>query len=646
MIRQVPQETWLLAPQPFQVSPAEGTGHIEDESAVVEDVVPRQGTKKARKRQSFIKIRLPSWMSSRVWLLGMNRAETGWDLSLRTMNMIPGDAPIFLACMDGDLATVRRLLTSGAASIHDTAIDLGYKTITPLQVSLPFATSYHVIAFSAKCWQLAAGRGDIELSRFLLAAGRRADQVHVSRAAMGCWDSDYFISHSESKEIEALMLKDLILHEDFLIEDLEWDGCYPDAPLCRGPWDELATMLSWHGRWLTPGRLGSVKRHLGHSYSSWPLLARIQIARNIAKADMKPSSWMELCGLPTSVETVKILSKAEASCFFSAIVRRLGSGVDEDVWIDHALSLSEGNEGAAFWAFLENIVEDYNEDPIHSLRRRLGVWLHALLRQGIDLGHFGKEVEAQWACSPREIWIDPHRANARFFSISDVLHGPSYSDWGLKLDCERYFAVHRLCSAPGSWPTDFPLPGTTWSEPTLSDLEMGPWTVEDHFLIASVQEIQLADSDEDDFMDILYRLCIAAKDDHCPSLPSTRCSDFAGPTVMHGRRRSRSQPAFQRAAERADVIYHRVGRMYNRRYGRQLGVGFTGSKRFDALVESFMVTSVFEGIRQAWLDRVQDLWFDHRGLRACGCNSEERAFRFISDDRRWPFLDLPPWDSP
>lgn len=120
----------LLNGQPSTLSTAEQQQQSPHQPAIL-----RSRSQKPKERQKVLRIGFASWLTGKVWLLGINRAESGWDVCLRTLNIVPRDAPIFAACWDGDFEHVRRLLTSGNASIYDTAPrEIFYLETTPLQV--------------------------------------------------------------------------------------------------------------------------------------------------------------------------------------------------------------------------------------------------------------------------------------------------------------------------------------------------------------------------------------------------------------------------------------------------------------------------------------------------------------------------------
>jgi hypothetical protein len=81
---------------------------------------PIQRTSRAKGRdRTVMKLKLSSLFLNPVWEFSVNKANQGWNISLRSYNIRPRDAPIFKAISNGDLSQVRELLQSGGASIWD-----------------------------------------------------------------------------------------------------------------------------------------------------------------------------------------------------------------------------------------------------------------------------------------------------------------------------------------------------------------------------------------------------------------------------------------------------------------------------------------------------------------------------------------------
>jgi hypothetical protein len=81
----------------------------------------------------------PSWWLTKVGMkYGMEASlfstPTGWQFNFNPIRAIPDDSPIFKACQQGNVETVRFLLSEGSASVRDT----NSKGWTPLHVSSLF----------------------------------------------------------------------------------------------------------------------------------------------------------------------------------------------------------------------------------------------------------------------------------------------------------------------------------------------------------------------------------------------------------------------------------------------------------------------------------------------------------------------------
>jgi len=78
------------------------------------------------------RVQTPWWLSfrSKVWDLYVCNATAGWDFYLRVYNIVSSDSPIAAAIRQGDIASVRRLLASKAASPNDQIVGpYGYLTL-------------------------------------------------------------------------------------------------------------------------------------------------------------------------------------------------------------------------------------------------------------------------------------------------------------------------------------------------------------------------------------------------------------------------------------------------------------------------------------------------------------------------------------
>ena len=98
-------------------------GAADDNNDDVEEVVrqtrptcPKHISKVAYKTY---RSKLPLWLSNRVWEINIAQQHNGWDHKLRTYNVVALDSPLFRACLNGDIETVRRLFSFRQASPFD-----------------------------------------------------------------------------------------------------------------------------------------------------------------------------------------------------------------------------------------------------------------------------------------------------------------------------------------------------------------------------------------------------------------------------------------------------------------------------------------------------------------------------------------------
>ncbi|KAK4495963.1 hypothetical protein PRZ48_013231 [Zasmidium cellare] len=79
-------------------------------------------SKKARNRR--FTIRLPQWLSSRVWRVCLTQAQSGWDLNLRTSTPRDPLSEVFFRCVKGDVKAVQKMTAEGEASLFDYSADV------------------------------------------------------------------------------------------------------------------------------------------------------------------------------------------------------------------------------------------------------------------------------------------------------------------------------------------------------------------------------------------------------------------------------------------------------------------------------------------------------------------------------------------
>lgn len=70
-------------------------------------------------------VRLPNWFCQQQYDLQLQRASSGWTYTLGFCRIVPTGSPFFIACREGRIDEVKKLLSSGQASIYDRDEDDG-----------------------------------------------------------------------------------------------------------------------------------------------------------------------------------------------------------------------------------------------------------------------------------------------------------------------------------------------------------------------------------------------------------------------------------------------------------------------------------------------------------------------------------------
>jgi hypothetical protein len=72
-----------------------------------------------RRARSQPILKTPTWLSRTIWEIAVDRAISGWTISLRSYSLIPSESPLFHACWSGDTAFLQRLFDMKEASPFD-----------------------------------------------------------------------------------------------------------------------------------------------------------------------------------------------------------------------------------------------------------------------------------------------------------------------------------------------------------------------------------------------------------------------------------------------------------------------------------------------------------------------------------------------
>lgn len=78
------------------------------------------GSDKLEEREDIIAMyRGPAWLINRAWQIQASKAMCGWNISLRTSNVIRRSSPVFDLASNGDIEGLQVLFSNGKASPFD-----------------------------------------------------------------------------------------------------------------------------------------------------------------------------------------------------------------------------------------------------------------------------------------------------------------------------------------------------------------------------------------------------------------------------------------------------------------------------------------------------------------------------------------------
>jgi hypothetical protein len=79
----------------------------------------------------------PEWISNTIWQFEMRRSIAGFNVLLRTYGIVRADAPVLIACMNGDVVEMQRLFDNRLASPYDRCPGYGLWEVSFNHTKLP-----------------------------------------------------------------------------------------------------------------------------------------------------------------------------------------------------------------------------------------------------------------------------------------------------------------------------------------------------------------------------------------------------------------------------------------------------------------------------------------------------------------------------
>jgi hypothetical protein len=93
------------------------SNQLEESTQIVSNPAGRRRSCNSRNAAFRVRLRVPTWFSTRVWEIAKVDAQQGWDLHFRAYNQRPDNAPILVCCDDGNFHETRRLIEAREAAL-------------------------------------------------------------------------------------------------------------------------------------------------------------------------------------------------------------------------------------------------------------------------------------------------------------------------------------------------------------------------------------------------------------------------------------------------------------------------------------------------------------------------------------------------
>lgn len=508
----------------------------------------RSNSPRTRIRARF---NLPPWLCRRVWDFTMDRVQCGWTLNLRTYNNVSYYAPVFEACGEGDLGTVRALIAAGEATLLDRETMTGWTLLEVISAKQTLYSASNKI-------QMAAIKGHLHLCRFLLEQTTWPDHARVLNNALGV-----FTLKRESRRSARDMYQLFLDNPGF---DIDFDAMYSSLWLIYCAEPEIFEVI--------------VRSQIGTQSAQ----ARLELACHMNS--LTSAAFLKCMGLEPTNPELALLRSAQGYSVLHLISRKIwnhsghvygfGSRADSESlqgWLDLGVQVLQngadlcslvGDRYPYFerpdFIFAEDppaMEEDWKVTPllscicrvwqmhgyvsVHPLAMSEGLqtWIKMVSRAGIDLSEYGARESKVWELLsvPENRNVLHDREQVEAYSVEGFTYGPSPTDWSLQVRYHRIGTIYKLELGPGAYPKPPLLPSLVAWTPTIKEADEGRWMPSSTYRTVSRRQ---------DLRSIFYEIIEPFNDIVDGTQDDTGAimlMQYRATRSVHPARRSHSQPA-------------------------------------------------------------------------------------------------------
>ncbi|KAK3114467.1 hypothetical protein LTR53_007199 [Teratosphaeriaceae sp. CCFEE 6253] len=413
-----------------------------------------------RAKSSRLVLRFHPWFFQRVFTLTATQATQGWDVLLRTYNVVPDGAAIFTACASGDLVTVQTLIAEGRAS----PLDRDQRGLGTLEVG------YNIFAQDTKLLLILLQYASVAalvspaLVRFLLMSTKFPDADLVISSCL--WRIHSLITQHMiycSAHTDAILLETLDRHVGNSDFDLEWALTTPDeshfrdwafiTPRCH----ELVAQST--GTPWTDAHTREERFKMAITAAHWASRSPYQLLSICGV--MEPDSWLAAMDVEGR-SLLHVAARHFGTCSIKS-PRHYGSSMRNrflSEWRDLVFQLivlgadlhkvSDIGDSTPLMACLKAYLRETND--FRDWRGAvviLQAWTEILQAAGVDLEVYGRKEQLSWQDG---IVVDfPHSESSMV--ADSLVYGHAPKDWDAIIRYKYDILIREdvASSLPGSW---------------------------------------------------------------------------------------------------------------------------------------------------------------------------------------------------
>ncbi|ETI26091.1 hypothetical protein G647_02868 [Cladophialophora carrionii CBS 160.54] len=459
---------------------------------------PRKSARtKSSKSRFRVTYQLPNWISRRTYDIALLQLQCGWDVLLRTYNVVHYDSLIFDFVEYGNLARVRGLIESGYATPLDVRPNYGaglIRSFGPWQTLLEAAASFN----------------QVDVCRYLLNQATWPDHDTVLSRSLGTFSYRYQRTPLRGS---SNMYRLFMAEPDF------------DPALDNG------LRYGWLQFCSSAAAMETILRSQAFTLETRPVQTRFELASRLENTDA--ATFLKCVGLDSSDPILTVLRNSKGKTVLHVVAHHLHLYSERrdaarryqlsraiQGWFDLGVSVlknganpsSPAEQDEESWLTSTDILETDNGptprppgwspgaelctpslvalgwDDVLITRRHLiffkrkveilQMWAEMVQSAGLGLCHYGASESEVWKSivldSPCSLF-DSQSGHTAY--KAELLYGATPEEWSFKVVHAWSIGLYKLQAPPGAFPTQSVVPTTIAWSPGPLEYDEGHWAL-------------------------------------------------------------------------------------------------------------------------------------------------------------------------